>query len=481
MSSVLLENDMGRIEHLLRTHGKETPFKVFLVSPPVQRETRIMKTLEPMSRNVPVIPLLYLGAYLEKENRKVYISEAKSFSELKEEITQFSPHIVGITATTSQMPQAAKTAALVKQVNPDIIVVGGGPHMSFMYEETLTTSPFDIVVIGAGEKPLLQLTGDAQLQRIKGIAFRDNGALTVNPPARLTQHEYNAFPAPAYYLLKDPTRYKGSILLISSRGCPFHCSMCASSQMWGKKWVAQRAETMVDHLQEVLKHFKGVSGLIFRYYDDMFTLDKERIKKFATLLKKKGITITFKCESRVDTFDEEIASYLKEAGCTEVFFGIESGTQQFLNYIDKQVTLDQVENAVRTAHDHRLRVCGSVMIGYPGETEDDVLRTIRFAKKLKLDRMQLSVLTPFPGTGLYREAEEKEWLKCKEWRKFDGTYPVMNLENGLDKTLVYMLKRGYISFYLDPSYWYRQAQTGYLTREGFGKTILKTLVKYITS
>ena len=470
---------MGRIESLLRTCNP--PFKVFLVSPPVARKTRIMKTLEEMSRNVPVTPLLYLGAVLEKAGKKVWISEADTFLELKEEIKEFTPHMVGITATTTQMPQAVKTAELAKKINPETIVVGGGPHMSFMYEETLNNSLFDIIVVGAGEKPLLQLTeGNARLHEIKGIAFRTNGVM-VNPPEYLTQEEYNNFPAPAYHLLKDPARYKESILMISSRGCPFACRMCASSHIWGKKWIAQDAETMIDHLKEVLNQLKGVNDIVFRYYDDMFTLDKKRIKKFVKLLKENKITIDFKCESRVDTFNEEIASYLKEAGCKEVFFGIESGTQKFLDYIDKRVTLEQVEKAVATAHEYGLRVCGSFMIGYPGETEDDILQTIHFAQKLQVDRMQISILTPFPGTALFREAQEKGWCTCKDWEKYDGTYPVMKLENELDKKLLHLLKKGYLSFYLDPQYWYRQMRTGYLIREGYGKTILKTLVRYITS
>jgi radical SAM superfamily enzyme YgiQ (UPF0313 family) len=336
--------------------------------------------------------------------------------------------------------------------------------------------------LGGGEKPLLQLTGEnARLKEIKGIAFANNGSVLMNPPEYLSSTEYNDFPAPAYHLLKNPKKYKKSILIISSRGCPFACHMCASSQIWGKRWIAQNAETMITHLQEVLKQFKGVNEIIFRYYDDMFTLDKERIKKFLTLLKKNEIDIVFKCESRVDSFDEEIASYLKEAGCKEVFFGIESGTQKFMDFIDKQITLEQAEKAVYAAHEHGLRVCGSFMIGYPGETKEDISQTIKFAKKLQLDRMQLSILTPFPGSGVYRDAERNGWLTCGDWGKYDGTFPVMKLENDLEKTLLLLLKRGYVSFYLDPRYLLRQIRKGHLIQEGHGKTILKTLIAYITS
>lgn len=482
MSFILSKNlDMGRIEHLLREYRKEPPFKVLLVSPPPLRETRIMKTLEIMSRDVPVITLLYLGAVLEKAGRSVRISEAETFRELRQEIEEFSPHVVGITATTSQMPQAFKTAALVKEITPQIIVLGGGPHMGFMYEEALNEGFFDIVVVGAGENPLLELTGQSPLKEIKGIAYRDDKVVKVNSPEFLSQKEYNEFPPPAYHLLKDLERYKENILNISSRGCPFGCHMCASSELWGRKWIAQDAETMVNHLQEILKKFERISGLIFRYYDDTFVLERERITEFLRLLKEKEIHISFKCESRVDIFDEELALCLKEAGCTEVFFGIESGTQKFLNYIDKRITLEQAEKAVRIAHEYGLKVCGSLMMGYPGETEKEVMQSVIFAKKLELDRMQLSILTPFPGTKLFKEAEMKGWLKTRDWEKYDGATPVMRLEGDLDKKLLWLLKEAYLTFYLDPRYVRRQIKKGYLTREGYGKVIVKTFLKYITS
>ncbi len=482
MSSILPKNlDMGRIEHLLREYRKEPPFKVLLVSPPPLRETRIMKTLEIISRDVPVITLLYLGAVLEKAGRSVRISEAETFPKLRQEIEEFSPYVVGITATTSQMPQAFKTAALVKEIIPQIIVIGGGPHMGFMYEEALNEGFFDIVVVGAGENPLLELTGHAQLREIKGIVYRDDKVVKVNSPEFLSQKEYNEFPPPAYHLLKDLERYKENILNISSRGCPFGCHMCASSELWGRKWIAQDAETMVNHLQEILEKFEGIGGLVFRYYDDTFVLERERITKFLRLLKEKEIHISFKCESRVDIFDEELASCLKEAGCTEVFFGIESGTQKFLNYIDKRITLEQAKKAVRVAHEYELKVCGSLMIGYPGETEKEVMQSVTFARKLELDRMQLSILTPFPGTKLFKEAEMKGWLKTREWGKYDGATPVMKLEGDLDKKLLWLLKEAYLTFYLDPRYVARQIKKGYLTREGYGKVIVKTFLKYITS
>jgi radical SAM superfamily enzyme YgiQ (UPF0313 family) len=185
--------------------------------------------------------------------------------------------------------------------------------------------------------------------------------------------------------------------------------------------------------------------------------------------------------SRVDTFDDELASTLKESGCTEVFFGIESGNQTFLNRIDKRITLRQIVNAVETAHRHGLKVCGSLMIGYPGETVHNVEETIAFSKRLQLDRMQLSILTPFPGTPLFTEAQEQGWIPTSDWDVYDGTYPVMHLENYLEDHLISLLKQGYLSFYLDPRYIYRQMKSGYLIQGGYGKEILNVLITYLTT
>jgi radical SAM superfamily enzyme YgiQ (UPF0313 family) len=440
-----------------------------------------MKTLEIMSQNVPVLPLVYLGSYLDNHGKSVFISEAETLSEMKKEIISFSPHIVGVTATTCQIIQAFEVARMVKTIDPHIIVVGGGPHMTFRYAEPLISGDFDIVVRGAGESPLRALTEGHPLKTIQGIAFRDNDSICVLPSQPLSLREYNDFPPPAYYLLRDLRKYKKNVLLNSSRGCPFHCSMCASSLLWGNRWIFQHPETMISHLEAVLSQFHGISPLMVRYYDDTFTVHKKRILKFLTLMKKKEIHISFKCESRVDTFDDELACALRESGCTEVFFGIESGNQKFLNGIDKRITLRQIVKAVETAHRRGLKVCGSLMIGYPGETMGDVRETIAFSKKLQLDRMQLSILTPFPGTPLFTEAQEQGWITTHDWNVYDGTYPVMHLKEYLENHLISLLKKGYVSFYLNPCYIYRQIKSGYLIQGGYGKEILSVLIKYLST
>ena len=473
--------DMGHIEQLLQHYQRDQPLRIFLCSPPDFRKTRIMKTLEIISRNVPVLPLLYLGSYLDRHGISVYISEAETLSEMKKEIASFSPHIVGVTATTSQIFQAFATAHMIKIMDPHIIVVGGGPHMTFRYEEPLLEGEFDIVIRGAGELPLGALADGHPLKSIPGIAFRKGDSLYSSPPEILSSQEYITFPPPAYYLLEDLDRYRKNVLLISSRGCPFRCSMCASSHIWGGHWVFQPPETMISHLEAVLSQFQGIYDMTLRYYDDTFTAHKPRIKHFLDLLKKRRIHISFKCESRVDTFDSELARDLKTSGCTEVFFGIESGNQQFLNKIDKQITLNQIEKAVHTAHRHGLSVCGSLMIGYPGETLQNVRETIVFAKHLELDRMQLSILTPFPGTRLFTQAQEQGWITTHDWNLYDGTYPVMHINGNLEHQLVSLLKEGYLSFYLDPLYLLRQIKTGHLIQEGYGKEIVKAFLKYIST
>lgn len=473
--------DMGQIDRLLQDYQKDLPFKVFLCSPPVLRKSRIMKTLELMSRNVPVLPLLYLGSYLDMFGKTVFISEAETIPEMKKEVESFSPHIVGVTATTSQIIQAFEVAHMVKEIDPRIIVVGGGPHMTFRYHDALTRGAFDIVVRGAGEYALRALSEGCSLKTISGIAFREGDSIISSPPQQLSSRDYNTYPPPAYYLLRNLNRYRENVLLISSRGCPFQCSMCASSHMWGSHWISQYPETMISHLEGVLSQFHGIGPLIVRYYDDTFTVDKKRIQKFLGLMKEREIHIPFKCESRVDTFDDELARTLKESGCTEVFFGIESGNQRFLDIIDKRITLGQVIEAVHIAHRHDLRVCGSVMIGYPGETPRDVKRTMAFAKELHLDRMQLSILTPFPGTHLFSEAEKRGWITTTDWDQYDGTFPVLHIDGNLEEHLTSLIKKGYLSFYLDPRYIIRQAIKGHLIQEGFGKVLIQILFKYLST
>ncbi|MBU7032992.1 MAG: hypothetical protein HXS53_10705 [Theionarchaea archaeon] len=155
-----------------------------------------------------------------------------------------------------------------------------------------------------------------------------------------------------------------------------------------------------------------------------------------------------------------MAIILKKSGCTEVFFGIESGNQQFLDVIDKRITLQQITDAVRIAHRHDLSVCGAMMIGSPRETLRDIGKTISFVKELHLDRMQLSILTSFPGTTLFKEAEKQGWIRSNDWNQYDGTYPVMHIDGNLEEDLTSLIKEGYLSFYLDPCYVLRQVRRG---------------------
>jgi len=407
----------------------------------------------------------YLASTLEKDNHKVKIIDAPtlnySMSEIKGEIQEFEPEIVGITATTSSIYDAYHVAGLVKNIKSQIITVIGGPHVTFTAEETLKECPsIDIVVRREGEVTLKELVNFweagcsptiGSLTHIKGITFRENGKIKETEPRPFIEN-LDDLPFPAYHLLPMERYELGNhrfANIITSRGCPFSCIFCSSSELCGKRWRARSPENVVEEIK-LLKDKFGVKEIEF--LDDTFTLNQKRAKKISDLLIKENLNISWACSSRVDTLSQELVGKLKQAGCHTIYLGIESGSQKVLNIVQKGITLLQAERAIRIVKKARLNTLGSFIIGIPGESEKTIKKTIDFAKKLSPTFAQFTICTPYPGTKLFRIAKEKGWLLTKDWSKYTIVDPVMKIPGLVSKKLVKWLMRAYLSFYLRPKF-----------------------------
>ena len=211
---------------------------------------------------------------------------------------------------------------------------------------------------------------------------------------------------------------------------------------------------MVDEFAYYKERF-SIRELAF--YDDVFTLNKKRAYTIADEILKRGIKICWTCETRVNLVDKEVLHHMKQAGCYTIAYGIESASQEILNTLNKDITLEQVEEAVGITKEVGLQTIGYFMLGSPGETPETIGKTIQFAKKLKLDFAQFAVTTPFPGTELYNLYLKNSGNDIS-WENFvyEGTgsriTPVFetNMLNRSD--LQYWTRRAYKEFYLRPSY-----------------------------
>ena len=184
---------------------------------------------------------------------------------------------------------------------------------------------------------------------------------------------------------------------MSTRGCPFSCEFC-SNVVFGHSYRARSARNVVDEVEQALA--LGYDRISFA--DDVFTLDRRRVLHICDEIERRGLRFAWECLGRVDTFDAATAARMREAGCFRVFFGIESGSDRVLALMDKGITVAQARQAVYTAHEAGLQVGAFFILCYPGDSDDSVLQTIRFATSLPLDYAGLGLPYPLPGTALLR-------------------------------------------------------------------------------
>jgi anaerobic magnesium-protoporphyrin IX monomethyl ester cyclase len=290
----------------------------------------------------------------------------------------------------------------------------------------------------------------------------------------------DSLPFPAYHLLPR-RKYKPHpphglaspfAAIVTSRGCPYRCAYC-SKPVFGSKFRAQSPARVVEEVTYLKEKF-GVKEIAF--YDDIFTLDKKRAHDIAEATIQKGIKIFWTCEARVNLVDRELLYHMKQAGCYAIAYGIESASPDILKTLKKDITLEQVEAAVRISREVGLQTIGYLMLGSPGETPDTIRQTIDFARKLKLDFAQFSVTTPYPGTELY-ELYMQDRHDNIPWESFvyAGTdsrmTPIFETNHLSRNDLKRWTRRAYRQFYLRPAYLWQRLRR--LTNPGALKMNLK--------
>ncbi len=378
---------------------------------------------------------------LERDGVPVEILDAAverlSWRSLAKRIKQASPDIVGITSLTEFRYEAFRTAQVAREVlGNDVPVTMGGPHVSLTADDTMRFQPeIDVVVRGEAEYTFLELChtlwegGD--LSGIRGISYRKNGEIIHNPPADLPA-DLDALPYPARHLM-DMKRYnfrldvpgRGSLPaahIITSRGCPFHCSFCATSRLSGRRWRHRSPENVLMELEDILKKQPEVKAVWF--YDDTFTMNKQRVVDICDGILERRLDVAFTCSIRVDTVNYELLKKMKEAGCFKVFFGVESGSPRILDEVcQKQITLEQVETVSKWLDELEIEKNPGYIISFPEETLDDAMQTLNFMKKVG-GIASMSLLRIYPGTRIEEVARERGILPSDfSWSRTDQPVP----------------------------------------------------------
>ena len=434
--------------------------KITLINPP--QATRYPQ---------PPLGLALIGAILEKEGYPVNLLDANALRLMPEDAGKAIPaaDIVGITAMTPTIGTALRIARHLKKEKPELKIIIGGPHVTLLPEETLSSSSdVDIIVRGEGDKTVIELLrtieSNGSLNSVAGISYKIDGKI-IHTADRTSNVDMDSLPYPAYHLLPwkkyRPHPPHGRQMpfgaIVTSRGCPYHCAYC-SKPVFGSRFRAQNPERVVEEIAYLQRKF-GIKEIAF--YDDSFTLDKKRVHAIADRIMEKGLKIAWTCETRVNLVDKELLLKMKQAGCYSIAYGIESASPEIIKTLQKDITLEQVGTAVRDSRAVGLQVIGYFMLGSPGETPETIQQTIDFAKKLKVDFAQFSVTTPFPGTELY-DIYMRDKKESIAWEKFvyagtdNPTTPVFESDTLSREDLQTRTRQAYRDFYLRPAYvWQR--------------------------
>lgn len=442
----------------------------------------------------PPLGLAIIAAVLEKAGYSVTLLDANVLGLSPEDTATeaVGADIVGITAMTPTINAALNIAALLKKADPDIKIIMGGPHVTLLPEETLSLSPnIDIIVRGEGDESVVELLQalelDQPLFNIGGISYRENGKIVQNHD-RTTPTDMDKLPLPAYHLLPIK-KYKPHpphglsmpfAALVTSRGCPYRCAYC-SKPVFGTGFRAQSPVKVIDEIAYLKDRF-GVKEIAF--YDDSFTLVKERVLGITEKIINSGMKISWTCETRVNLVDKELLLNMKRAGCYAIAYGVESASPEIIETLRKGTTLEQVEKAVNETREVGIQVIGYFMLGSPGETPDTIRKTIDFARNLKVDFAQFSITTPFPSTELF-EIYTRDKKESIPWESFvyagtdNPATPVFESENLSRDDLKYWIRQAYRQFYLRPSYIWQRLKS--MTSWGAVKLNIKGFIMLLRS
>ncbi|MCP4918102.1 MAG: radical SAM protein [Proteobacteria bacterium] len=440
--------------------------KVALVYPPygpVKNEPGI-KTVKENYGIFPSLSLLYVAGILENAGVEVLFLDSHAHEWTLEEtvrkLKDFGPDYIGYTITTYLFFQTLDWIKAIK-AQVDVPTIVGGVHLSIYPRETLTHESIDFAITGEAEVALPEFlwahTQKLPLENVKGLAYRVGGPTAEGGRVLVTENadtvDVDLAPFPARHLL-DNTIYHSFIskrknfsCFITSRGCPYKCIFC---EQGSKAFRARSPKNAVDELEMSIKEF-GIHEMDF--FDSSFTIRKERVIAICDEIKRRKLDVIWAARTRVDCITPDVLKAMQQAGCTRIYYGIESGNREILKVLKKSTSLDVIKRVVRDTKSAGIDTFGYFMVGNPYDTPTTVRQTIRLALDLDLDYAQFSKVTPMPATEMYTMLMKQTGRDY--WREF-----VLNPHDDLvprphcdmtDEEIQRWTRLAYLRFYYRPS------------------------------
>jgi anaerobic magnesium-protoporphyrin IX monomethyl ester cyclase len=411
--------------------------------------------------------LAILAAIAENEGHEAKIIDAElekiSIEDSIPQIKDFNPDIVAMTGMTPFFNVIEEAALKLKENNIQAKICVGGPHVSIM-EEKVLTDQFDYAFMGEGEEPwkkfLNVLDADGPLSEVPGLVYRDEDQVIKKTARTNTSKNLDIYPRPAYHLLKMGNYKLGTLkgrLPFSSiqlvRGCPWKCIFCASDQLETTRILKRSVSTIIDEIEGLVNTY-GVKH--FMIIDDVLTLVRKTTVEFCNQLIERKINITFEGSTRANLLDEELVVLMKKAGLIRLSFGLETVDEDMRKTMNKKVPLDAYREANALLNKHKIEALNSVMIGLPGESEENVWKTLNFLKGAReVKQANFAVAVPYPGTVFHDMATSgKDGIELltedfTEYKRYG--HAVTNVGTLSSKDLLRLQNEGFVSIY--SKYW----------------------------
>lgn len=348
-----------------------------------------------------------------KQKMNVDISFCSGFFDLDEAIIKEckKADVVGISATSPQMKHGLFLSAKIKKQNPKCCVVFGGVHPSALPEETLENNNVDAVVLGEGERAIIEVVNARfsllkskkiistdYFENLDGLSFPDRFAIKQE---RNIQQAY-----------RDNGIRIASIF--SSRGCPFQCRFCASSAVWGKKVRYRSVDNILEEFERVVKDLRID---FMKFSDDTFTLKKDLVRDFCEKKIKRGNRTAWGCNIRADCISDNLLKLMKEAGCREVWIGVESGSPRILSDMQKGITVEGIKKIFKLTEELGFFRRAYMLLGMPNESMGDIRLSEELIDEIEPDSVGFTILAPFPGSSFYEHRVHKDvdWSTVDEY------------------------------------------------------------------
>lgn len=415
----------------------------------------------------PPLGLLNLGAVLEQDGHNVEILDYCMENVSREQLGNvlMSSDAVGMSFYTAHLSSAMNISRMIKDVNPDIPLIIGGPHCIFVKERSLWDIPHaDISVICEGEHVIIDivryLEGRKKLSDIHGIFYRDNNRIKKGRPLEVIE-DLDSLYFPARHLVeKYDYGYfpfglqlkKKVTAMITSRGCPFSCRFCSRYGNIIDGWGFRQRS--VENILQECEEIDGKYGSLL-IVDDNFLVDKKRAHRIFDGLIEMGMESELFIEgTRVDSADKELYQKMKKAGVKYLYFGLESGNQDVLDFYNKKTTLSQIKKAINLSRKMNFITLGNFILGAPIEKKEHIERTIKFACSLPLDVVSFGPLVYMCGSQLWNDAVESNKISKDTFSVYADSEK--GLGNLTRKELKEYSNIAFQRFYHRPAYFFNQ-------------------------